>query len=476
MTPEQELIINEVTTDVSENALVQIVAGSGSGKTYVLRELAKALPYCSGMYLAYSKPIADEAKTKFPSRIDCRTTHSLAYKHVVIPYNLTVGKTQAYEVMSQINVTYSEAVTIMILLEEFYTSRFISVREFAKHKEVKAKLANKAHSLLESIIAGNGKCSFGFMLKLFHIMLHSNKIKLKPMDLLFLDEAGDLNEVTLEVFKLLPAYKKVMVGDPDQNIYTFNKTINCFDVMQGVGKLYYLTKSFRVHQTIAKQVQKYCRDTFNPHKVFEGVEYPDTVEVETEAFIFRNNSSIIAKMIMLNTLDQGYTLIKSVKSMFSVVNMLMGIGTTAVKGEDYKYLNKDVEDYNHSEKLQERFTTPLAYIIDLHGVADSNLKTSYNLILKYKGKGLQEARKIAQKYEDSLETYPITLCTAHSSKGLEFDRVIIGDDLNKQIRKIYLKGSNKWTEEDISELRLYYVAITRAKLELNNATAIERYA
>ena len=72
--------------------------------------------------------------------------------------------------------------------------------------------------------------------------------------------------------------------------------------------------------------------------------------------------------------------------------------------------------------------------------------------------------------------YPITLCTAHSSKGLEFDRVIVGDDLNKQIRKIYQKEQHKWTEDDVSELRLYYVAITRAKLELVNATVIERYA
>ena len=41
----------------------------------------------SGLYLAFNKAIATEAKEKFPRTVDCRTTHSLAYRSVVSSYS-----------------------------------------------------------------------------------------------------------------------------------------------------------------------------------------------------------------------------------------------------------------------------------------------------------------------------------------------------------------------------------------------------
>jgi len=72
-----------------------------------------------------------------------------------------------------------------------------------------------------------------------------------------LDEAGDLNEVTLELFKLLPARIKVAVGDPNQNIYTFNHTINCFERLDGHGTTFKLSKSFRVPEHIDRTCRKF---------------------------------------------------------------------------------------------------------------------------------------------------------------------------------------------------------------------------
>ena len=46
--------------------------------------------------------------------------------------------------------------------------------------------------------------------------------------MLSMDESGDCNSVTIEIFKLLKADIKIMAGDQYQNIYGFNNTINGF--------------------------------------------------------------------------------------------------------------------------------------------------------------------------------------------------------------------------------------------------------
>ena len=59
----------------------KIVAYAGAGKTTTLKLIAERLRG-RGLYLAFNKGIANEAKQKFPGHIDCRTFHSLAYRHV----------------------------------------------------------------------------------------------------------------------------------------------------------------------------------------------------------------------------------------------------------------------------------------------------------------------------------------------------------------------------------------------------------
>jgi len=53
-----------------------IQAGAGTGKTTTLRMLAEATSE-RGLYIAFNRAIADEAKRKFPRNIECRTAHSM---------------------------------------------------------------------------------------------------------------------------------------------------------------------------------------------------------------------------------------------------------------------------------------------------------------------------------------------------------------------------------------------------------------
>lgn len=70
---------------------LKITAFAGAGKTSTLQCLAERRKE-RGLYLAFNKAIAHEAKTKFPRHVDCRTTHSIAAQFVRNTHGLSQGK------------------------------------------------------------------------------------------------------------------------------------------------------------------------------------------------------------------------------------------------------------------------------------------------------------------------------------------------------------------------------------------------
>ena len=65
-------------------------AGAGTGKTTTLTLLAKATKR-RGRYLAYNRSIAQDAATRFPATVHCKTAHALAYAAVGHRYTRRLG-------------------------------------------------------------------------------------------------------------------------------------------------------------------------------------------------------------------------------------------------------------------------------------------------------------------------------------------------------------------------------------------------
>ena len=65
---------------------LKIEAAAGSGKTSTLVEIGKAKSTQRGLYICFNRANADEAKTRFPSHVQCRTAHSLAFGPVGTKY------------------------------------------------------------------------------------------------------------------------------------------------------------------------------------------------------------------------------------------------------------------------------------------------------------------------------------------------------------------------------------------------------
>src|SRR5689334_18557021 len=80
-TEEQQIAVKKFKT----GRPLKITAFAGAGKTTTLSMLARARR-SRGIYLAFTKAIAAEASEKFPRSVDCRTTHSIAFRSVMPKY------------------------------------------------------------------------------------------------------------------------------------------------------------------------------------------------------------------------------------------------------------------------------------------------------------------------------------------------------------------------------------------------------
>ena len=446
-----------------------------AGKTSLLVELTKALNPTKALYLAYNRAIALEASRKFPKSVTCCTTHSLAFKPTVVEHKLNLGNFNYRNVHSSID--YERRCELVDYLKEYFLSAYIHFSDFIEATDI--PITKLEVTLLESYISqmesGDMECTHEFYLKYFHILLATGHITYDEFDFIALDEAGDINPVTLEIVKLLPAKRKILVGDVRQNIYSFNHTINCFHVMQGQGKLFPMSQSFRVSPEIASRIHTFCTTYIDPSMQFIGTPQPDPV-IRTRAIIARTNTSLISKMIELNELNTPYTLIRSADDIFALPKALCFLKHRGFMPPEFKYLQEDVNDYYEDFELRSTHKTVLAYLKALYK-EDVQISTAIGLLLKYGTKGILACYDEAKRHE-RVKTN-LYLCTAHSSKGLQFDEVYIMDDLNVAVAEIQILMKSTDTSylelspDQQSELNLYYVACSRAHKVLLNATQLE---
>ena len=266
-----------------------------------------------------------------------------------------------------------------------------------------------------------------------------------------------------------------MVGDPHQNIYTFNHTINCFSVMEGEGAMLPMSQSFRVDTAIAQKIETFTQSYLDPTMQFKGVPLLDK-SIKTKAFISRTNASLVGKMIELNDLGIQYGLTRTAKQLFTLPLTLCGLKKGGfIANPEYKHLQADVEYYFKHSDIRQSYKSPLAYIRALYN-DDQALQTIVGLIARHSPAKIIECYHEARKHEKKNQNY--MLGTSHSTKGLEFDQVELADDLNTAISPILQAMHNGLEPEKMpsnyrTELNLYYVACSRAKKSLINATHLD---
>jgi len=502
-TDEQENIIEAFSRERN----LQINAFAGTGKTTTLRLIAEANPDKRILILAFNRSIAEELRRTMPSNVHATTIHSLAYRMLSI--RSTANKGDDLElILAKLTDNIDAAMVIKEVFEAFCQSHYtqLSSESVKEILERNWELRYRAYILgltVDSLVSYIERLwllfeskvidpTHYFYQKKFQIYLAKGRYNeyFKHFDAVFLDEAQDVNPVQVGIFLSLPIERKVMVGDVHQSIYGWRGAVNSLsNPAFRYFKRYYLTKSFRFqNDEIVKNanliLQKFKLEEKTISRAGNTKGRKGII-----AFITRTNSALIKEALDLKgPMRIGFTrpLQEIFHSLFvaeEVIQHIYGKAPLRRTPPHIKWLirREKIEDVDQLiSRLQEL----------------GDIEHSTALKIAKKINVWQAYRELYRRVSDNPV---IVFTTAHSSKGLEFDEVILGDDFplipsllksfctKREIpieegKKKFFEAVSKgypYASEYIDEINLQYVAITRGIFNVELSASLEinlRYA
>ncbi|WP_416972201.1 UvrD-helicase domain-containing protein [Streptomyces sp. 4F14] len=449
-------------------------AGAGTGKTTTLALLAHTTTR-RGRYLAYNRAIAQDARTCFPTTVQCKTAHALAYAAVGYRYTrrLNAPRRPAWQTGQALGITkalrigdreisqraLSNAALRTVTrfchtADETITPHHVpclrGLEDTDLHNQLAAHIApfaRKAWADLQHPDDGAVRFDHDHYLKIW--ALTRPRIN---ADFLLLDEAQDTNPVVEQIFLNQRDHAQlVMVGDSAQAIYHWR---GAKDVMTGFdGTPLALSQSFRFGPDLAAEANRWL------HLADAPIRLTGTPSVSTElgpvthpdAVLCRTNVGAMAQVMTL--MAAGYRV------------ALAGGGDSlqalALAARDLKEGRRthhpelilfpswgDLQDYAAHDPAG-RDLQPLVNLVDTHGT-DAILTAV--------------ARLTPEPHAQ------VTVSTAHKAKGREWPRVLIADDFARPKDDTPADQTNTPTSSDPiedTEARLAYVAVTRTRQRLD---------
>ncbi|NGZ66581.1 DUF87 domain-containing protein [Vibrio aestuarianus subsp. cardii] len=477
LTPQMDDIIDAV--QAGDN--IKGFAFAGAGKSTLLRAIEKYHSKKKGLYICYNKSLEREARKLFKGHtVDIATGHSFALNsfepdvrdgylrkvglklslqavHEYANINTEDPEYKMLELDKSVNIITSTAEQYIASASEMISDIHLSqsakdkISQLIKKKQILAKnkseiyiyIVNQAKKLIRSMLDHNNNCPCSHDLYLKAWQLSKPKIK---YSYIMFDEAQDGNPVILSVI-LRQKAQQIFVGDKYQSIYQFRGGVNAMDVIP--YEAFPLSCSFRYGQRIADLATRILRHLDDKiritglgfdTRIVKGSDYEGT---EPFLYLAHTNSNLLevvtscyqAGIEAAFTSNKASFTAKKIRSIISIHE-----GGEPLISQHKRY--KDIESLARSER---------------------DLETKN--ILEWLNEDISKVKTLARALEWSAdisqEEAQIHLSTAHMSKGLEYDVVMLGDDFRKVIASF---GDGKPLDE--SEVNLLYVAVTRPKKTL----------
>ena len=472
LSDEQSEII-QASQQLREGEILKIDACAGSGKTSTLVEIVKANPDKEFLYLAFNRNIADKAGGLFPSNCVSMTIHSLAYRHLFRHQKPLLGNIKVSDLRDKFPEMNNYLLyELLVQYKDFLNS---------DRPSIPSRKIRKIFSLVES---GQLPCMHDHYLKVFEMMTAEEQGISDSYDCILIDESQDANPVMLSIMAKASC-SKIFVGDSHQSIYGFRGAINALSNQQA-SIVKHLSISFRSTQQVLDKANLYV-DYYN-HEVYDG-EVPyirmkchsQEVQLRNEqhAIITRTNSKLVDVIHEYMDTPEEALLLKRTEEVFRM----------------------PIAMYEFRYKKKRDFFGDLAFLNDFKGLealeeyaeetGDNEIRTAIRIAEKYK-KALYVMKSKAAMMNNVQA--PVVLTNAHTSKGLEWKSVQIEDDfpdLGDLYAKCYLapvddadymqtlplmERRNIVFYDFLQELNLYYVAITRAQVEVTDLSDNGMYA
>lgn len=455
LTEEQKELVE---LDCDKNNIVIIEAYAGAGKTSTLLEFCKKRPSKNILYLVYNASMKKEAEIKFKDleNVKIFTMHGLAYKSSnkkLLEKLGDVTQQTLLEITQENNISLDifSSHTILENIKDFLISDYTNFKDFlnSQNKPEISKTLKIYNLLIDE--NNNYPITHDIYLKIFQI-----KTPVLENDIILIDEAQDLNDCVVDII-LKQKATKIFIGDSFQSIYGFrgaNNVLKRIADKKDVNeiKTIYLTNSFRCSPSVAILANRYLQ-ILGAKKDFKGLNNKNSESI-SKAYLSRTN---------LNLLKNAYN--NSHKKLYFV-------------GGLNSYNIQDLEDlcflFSKNETIKERIKNPflksfsgakefLKNISETENVEWKSKTTSFLFFVNNKISIFDIKKKLKDASNGvKMKDADMIFSTAHKSKGLEFDEVTLSDDF-LDLSKLKKDNITLYNEE----LRLLYVAITRAKYKIN---------
>lgn len=450
----------------------KVSALAGTGKTSTLVGIAQATTG-RGLYLAFNKGIALEAQARFHgSRCQARTFHSLAFATHGKAYKDRLGiRLNGLTIRKEFNLWGNDGVGVAA--EALDTvNRFLRTvddrpgephyRHMAdeekrdpdhveRYERIKAQALPLAGKLYDLMAARHGTfpTSHDVYLQLF---VKSDPDISRECDYLLFDEAQDADRLMLHLC-LRQHIPVVYVGDQYQQIYGWRGAQNAMARIQAPET--FLTQSFRFGAEIAAMANQVLSTLNAPHPLLGLPGMASTCQIgggaPARAFIARTNAAVMEAVLA----GLGCNKRIGVAGKNGILQMLddfRSLREGQPKGQFALFATEqDLREYAQEESGKDLAT--FLRLVDRHGALnlDRAIRACVDL----------DQDKAAWARCD------LVAVTGHKAKGLEFDSVRLAEDFFQPKRLRTVNPETGAERINLEELRLIYVAMTRAKRDLH---------
>lgn len=451
---------------------LKISAFAGTGKTTTLVGIASAAPSKKGLYLAFNREIAEEARKKFPGNVECRTTHSLAYEFSSRHYTAeklsgSLSPSRAAEFLKLEPISLGE--------HRNYSARQVgkwivdTVASFCRSEDLTFGLQHVSCGRLNELTSESDRDALSeYLLKCADYLWtnarnpnspiplgHDGYLKLWSIshptfehDFILLDEAQDTNAAVIHALTS-QSVQTVYVGDKYQQIYGFRGAFNAMDKIHVPAECA-LTTSFRFGESLA-DVANALIGKFGESRRIVGDRVKAT-SINTTASstkIYRTNMGLLSGLADALKGGRKPFLAGGVGELSALINdvELMQSGQSAISNSDFFGFKNWHDLVSFSKTSEGGSYQTVVQIID--------------------GYGVQSLKQMLNRVHESVSEADVILTTAHKSKGKEWAHVEVCDDFATSNRLQYLQQSSySFGDPSVEEITLLYVALTRAQKSL----------
>lgn len=440
-----------------------IEAGAGTGKTSTLKLLAESVGD-KGIYVAYNRAIADDARASFPDNVQCATAHSFAFRATGQQYKhrLEAPRMKPWDFPKLIGIYSPMEVAPMMFLSPMKLGRlvrdgldrfcysadlhpqphhipFVNGLDDYQMKELRKYLAPFLRKYWEDVLNINGQLPFTHDCYLKIWALGEPEL---PASFILFDEAQDANPVIADLV-LKQNAQLIAVGDRCQAIYGWRGAQDAMENWPAAHRLV-LSQSFRFGPAVAEEANKWLSLLSAPLRL-SGFDKIKSVVAEIEepnAILCRTNAEVLARALGAQEAGQDVAIVGGTKEILSfteAAQKLMGGQSTN---------HPDLMLFSNWNEVQQ-------FVAD-EGASD--LKVFVRAIDTH---GVQAVFDMASQTKDEGDA-DVIVSTAHKAKGREWRAVKIGNDFQPPQSE----------DEELSrpEMMLAYVAVTRAKKKLDVGT------